>query len=103
MSGIAGLFFKDSRSVDPSALQGMLQKQQHRGIDLNGFWSDGSAGIAHGLLCVTPESRHEKSPLVNEAGTLALTADVRLDNRDELIAQLLPNTAPVETITDPDL
>jgi asparagine synthase (glutamine-hydrolysing) len=43
------------------------------------------------MLWTTPESLHEKLPLVNHAGNLAITADARIDNREELITALTLN------------
>ena len=50
-----------------------------------GLWSDGSIGLGHRMLWTTPESLQEKLPLVSQTGDLVLTADARIDNRDELI------------------
>jgi asparagine synthase (glutamine-hydrolysing) len=49
------------------------------------------------MLWTTPESLQEKLPLVHRAGDMAITADARLDNRDELIQTLgLTGRPPVE-------
>jgi len=40
------------------------------------------------MLWTTPESLQEKLPLANKSGDLVITADVRIDNRDELIPAL---------------
>jgi asparagine synthase (glutamine-hydrolysing) len=48
-----------------------------------GMWSDGGAGLGHRMLFTTPESLNEKLPLVRR--NLTLTADARIDNREELI------------------
>ena len=69
----------------------------------SGLWSDGSIGLGHRMLWTTPESLHEKQPLLNQSGDLVITADARIDNREELIAALdLTDRAPY-SITDSQL
>ena len=60
----------------------------HRGLDGTGVWNNGSIGLGHRMLWTTPESLQEKLPLVSQTGDLVLTADARVDNRDELISRL---------------
>ena len=55
------------------------------------------------MLQTTPESLHEKLPMLDKTGNLAITADARIDNRDELISSLNLNGRPKETITDSEL
>ena len=88
MSGIAGILYKDSRSVDPRDLQRMLAALFHRGPDASGVWHHGPIGLGHCMLRTTPESLDERQPIANETGDVVLTADARLDNRSELISTL---------------
>lgn len=85
MSGITGLYAPE-QGVDGDALDGMVRRIDHRGPDGSGTWTDGSVGLGHQLLCTTPESRHESLPDATDG--LVVTADARLDNRDELRAEL---------------
>jgi asparagine synthase (glutamine-hydrolysing) len=55
------------------------------------------------MLWTTPESVQEKLPLVHRAGDLAITADARLDNRDELIQALSLTGRPAMEIADSQL
>jgi asparagine synthase (glutamine-hydrolysing) len=55
------------------------------------------------MLWTTPESLLEKLPLVNQTGNLIITADARIDNRDELIAALGLTDRPAEKIADSEL
>lgn len=66
----------------------MLDILSHRGSDGVGTWCQGLIGIGRRLLWTTPESLHEQCPLVSADGSLILTADARLDNRDQLITNL---------------
>ena len=83
MSGIAGIYYLDGRPVEQADLQRMLDSIAHRGPDGSGVWVDGSVGLGHRMLWTTPESLHEKLPLVNKTGDLVITADARIDNRDD--------------------
>ncbi|MBT9314730.1 lasso peptide isopeptide bond-forming cyclase [Leptothoe spongobia] len=98
MSGIAGIYHFDQRPVVPSELYQMINTLAHRGPDGSDTWCQDSIGLGHRMLWTTPESLHEQLPLVK--GDLAITADARIDNRDEL-AQVLPlPDRPLEKITD---
>ena len=66
----------------------MVASLAHRGPDGAGAWVHGAIGLGHRLLATTPESLHEQLPLLHPTEPLALTADVRLDNRDELMGAL---------------
>ena len=103
MSGIVGIYYLDGRPVERSEIQGMLNTISHRGPDGSGIWTDGSIGLGHQMLHTTPESLHEKLPLTNQRGDLTITADARIDNRNELIPTLNLNGRPRETIPDSEV
>jgi asparagine synthase (glutamine-hydrolysing) len=103
MSAILGIYYLNHQPVDPTDLGRMADILAHRGLDNSGIWSEGSVGFGHRMLWTTPESLLEKLPLVNSRGDLAITADARLDNRDELIAALGFCHHPQEKITDSQL
>ena len=90
MSGIAGVFYRDGRPVDPALLERLSARLAHRGGDGAGAWQSGSVGLVQRLFCTTPESRHERLPLsvARPAGAIVLTADARIDNRAELAGPL---------------
>ena len=60
----------------------------YRGPNGCRVWSDGPTGLGHAMLYTTPESMGETLPLVSRNGDIVVTADVRLDNRGELISLL---------------
>ena len=103
MSGIVGIYNLDGRPVEQTDLQRMLDSIAHRGPDGSGVWTDGPVGLGHRMLWTTPESLHEKLPLTNKSGDLVITADARIDNRDELIPTLNLNGRPRETIPDSEI
>lgn len=85
MSGIAAILNRTGRHPkNTSAMQGMLHAIRHRGRDGAGRWSrDGiSLGCAHlhTIPCETEE------PCLD--GDMAIVADIRLDNREELLEAL---------------
>src|ERR1700752_450410 len=88
LSAIVGIFYCDGRPVEPRDLGAMSKALAHRGPDGTGAWHEGPVGLAHRMLRTTPESFHERLPIINGTGDLVLTADARLDNRDELISTL---------------
>jgi asparagine synthase (glutamine-hydrolysing) len=88
MSGISGIVNLDGAPVEPGVLHKMAEAANHRGPDSIRYWKEGPAGLANLALNITPESFHEQQPLVSHRGDLVLTADARVDNRDELIRVL---------------
>jgi asparagine synthase (glutamine-hydrolysing) len=103
MSGIAGIYYLDGRPVERMDVQRMVDCIAHRGPDGSGVWTDGFVGLGHRMLWTTPESLHEKLPLTNKTGDLTITADARIDNRDELIPVLNFNGRPREAIPDSEI
>ena len=98
MSGLCGIIQLDGPAVEEEVLRAMAQAAAHRGPDGIGYWSAGGAGIAHLALHIAPESLKEKQPHLD--GDLVLTADARIDNRDELTAALkehLKHDSPTDT------
>lgn len=100
MSAIVGIYFLDGRPVERTDLERMVQSVVYLGQDGVGLWSEGPVGLGHRMFWTTPESLHEKLPLVNETGDLVLTADARIDNREELISALGVTVRPHEMISD---
>ena len=88
MSGIFGIYSQHGQPIDPDALKAMQRCLRYRGPDGAGLWSEGAIGLGHCLRHTTPESLAESQPLQSDDGQLCLTADVRLDNREELAAAL---------------
>jgi asparagine synthase (glutamine-hydrolysing) len=88
MSGICGLFNLDDAPVDAPELSAMTALLETRGPDTTNTWLDGSIGFGHTLLATTPELQYEKQPFAHAETGCTITADVRLDNRDELLDSL---------------
>lgn len=88
MSGIAGILYRDGRPVQQSEIREMLSAIAFRGPDGEGIWTNGAVGLGHCILRTTPESVYETQPYRNAGDDLIITADSRIDNRDELISKL---------------
>jgi asparagine synthase (glutamine-hydrolysing) len=78
----------------------MMKALGHRGPDDSHFWNEGPAGLGHVMLWTTPESLHEKLPLADESSGTVITADARIDNRDDLIVALWGSGEPAKSISD---
>lgn len=103
MSGIAGTYHLSGRPADREEVGRMVQTMAHRGPDRTGVWASGAVGVGHCALHVTPESLYEALPLVYGDGHTVLTSDLRLDNREELIARLDMEPAGASPITDAEI
>lgn len=88
MSGIAGLIPVDPGERVEAPLTRMLERMRHRGPDGRGTFCE--PGIALGQLAhhTTAEARRERQPLRSRDGRAVLVADLRLDNREELLGLL---------------
>jgi asparagine synthase (glutamine-hydrolysing) len=88
MSGIAALYHLDGAPVDRATVERMLAVIPYRGIDGIGVWAAGPVAMGHARLQAVPEASSESGPLVDETGGFVLSMDGRVDNREELAAQL---------------
>ena len=70
------------------------------GPDGGDRWHDAHCGLGQALLFNTPEAVHERLPRWVAEARLAITAEARLDNRDELCDHFA--IPPVERPTTPD-
>lgn len=84
MSAIAGIINFDTKPVDTASLVKMMQSMAHRGPDSATCLYENFLAFGHGMLHTTPEALHEKLPFIDSLTGLAITADARIDNRDEL-------------------
>ena len=99
MSAIAGIYYLDGQQVERTHLAQMVDTLAHRGCDGTGIWNEASIGLGHRMLWTTPESLRERLPSVSQIGNV-ITADARIDNREELIAALDLTNRPIENIPD---
>ncbi|HVW09997.1 MAG TPA: asparagine synthase-related protein [Bryobacteraceae bacterium] len=89
MSGIYGMVRLDDAPVTSEMLQPVGAAMAAWGPDGHGLWSHENAGLGFLSLHVTPESAYERMPAsLRAAPHLFITADARIDNRDELFTRL---------------
>ncbi|MBN8225477.1 MAG: hypothetical protein J0L89_11770 [Xanthomonadales bacterium] len=88
MSGLCGILRLDGALPTSSALEAMTAWLKRRGPEGTHHFLDGPVALGHTLLATTPEALVERLPLTESVGGCTITADLRLDNRDELIAAM---------------
>lgn len=88
MSALFGLLSFDGCSPERRKLEAMSAILAHRGSDDVHIFVRESVGLGHRMLWTTPESLNEQLPAWSADGRLIITADARIDNRDELIDTL---------------
>lgn len=100
MSGIVGVYRLDGAPAEPEAAARMIGRLAHRGPDGSGVWHAGPVALGHNLLRTVPEAPTSAGPYHYEHFTL--TADLRLDNRDELAAKLGLDPHEARALSDED-
>jgi asparagine synthase (glutamine-hydrolysing) len=88
LSGIAALVRLDGGPASPEELASVMGALSHRGPDGSGCWVKDTVALGFAKLATTPEAASEILPLRHEPSGCVITADARLDNRQELAAAL---------------
>jgi asparagine synthase (glutamine-hydrolysing) len=102
LSGIYGIFYKEGAPVTSQVLEPLKAAMVQWGPDGQGTWCQGSVGLGHLMLHTTPESLNERLPATHPHDpNLTITADARIDNRDDILAAL--NISPAERLPDSTL
>ena len=86
MTAIAG-FWSFGAEDAAASCERMLRSQAIYGPHGSAVWKGGEIAIGRALHRTLPEDSYDRAPQVG-GSSLALVADVRLDNRDSLIAEL---------------
>lgn len=103
MSSIFGkINFSDTGSIK-EALSSMKGVLNHWNADDSNIWIKGKIGLGHLMLYNTPESLFEKLPLHDSTNDLTITADARIDNREELFTKLSITPLNEDKISDSTL
>jgi asparagine synthase (glutamine-hydrolysing) len=92
VSGIAGIVRLDGAAAEEAAPR-MESAIRHRGGDGSALWNERSVALIHSALHTTAESRRESQPIVSREGATVVVADLRLDNREELLRSLDGSTS----------
>ena len=103
MTAIAGLWRFDRRPGCAADCDRMLAAQEMYGPDDRAQWSDSTVALGRQLFRILPEDDEDRGPVVSRDGQTVLVADVRLDNRAELIAALGKSAADARYLCDANL
>ena len=103
MSFLIGQFHFDGRPCDMHRLNAVLDDCSEHGPDGRGVWNNGPAAFGHLMRFSTPESVSETLPAATRSGRLAITADARIDYRDELASALGIPAADLKQMADSQL
>jgi asparagine synthase (glutamine-hydrolysing) len=96
MSGIVGIVNLDGAPVNRALLKTMTDHLAFRGPDAQSMWVEGNVGFGHTMLRTTWESAHEHQPFSLD-GKVWITADARIDDRENLVAKLTSKGQEVTT------
>ena len=100
MSAIGGILHLDGKPVLKPSLHKMSESVMHRGPDRQNIWHQDNVGLFNNLLKTTPEAKYELMPL--KLHNYVITADSRIDNRNELF-NILGINPPYNKLTDSEL
>src|SRR5215510_11768612 len=87
MSGIVGIVNTNGAPVDLELLWRLTRSMTFRGPDAQDVWLDRNVGLGHTMLRTTFASATEQQPATLD-GSIWLTADARLDAREDLLEKL---------------
>jgi len=87
MSAIAGLLRFDGGPATRHALERAANALRQYGPDRADIAIADRIGLVHVLMRMTPQDQFDRQPWQGASGAL-ITADVRLDNRDEVLARI---------------
>ena len=86
MSTIFGIFQRKRKSLNPDDIHLMFDAMDHWDADDKGLYINNDIALGNLLLHNTPEPLSEKLPFDN--GKFCITADMRIDNREEILPLL---------------
>lgn len=87
MRGIAGLLRFCGQAVARRDLERMANALRPHDPDRSGFAVADGIGLLRVLMRITPEDQFDRQPFRASSGTM-ITADLRLDNRQDFLAQI---------------
>lgn len=88
MCGIAGMFDRTDRPIDPSVLARMTDTLAHRGPDGSGVWNDGPIGLGHRRLAIRDLTEAARQPMQDATGRVTVTYNGEIYNEVELRREL---------------
>src|SRR5690349_12268736 len=103
MNAIAGFWAFGGQPALPVGCERMLAARADCGLADSAIAQLGGMAVGRRLYRLLPEDQYDRQPLVTQNGRFALVADVRLDNRDELIGALDVGRGSARTMADAQL
>jgi asparagine synthase (glutamine-hydrolysing) len=103
MTALAGRWNLDGRPDAAADCARMLTAQKIYGPHDGAQWSDATIAIGRRLYRTLPEDAFDRQPLSGTGGRYRMVADVRLDNRDALAAELGIDAASAKRMSDADV
>ena len=102
MSGIVGILNTDGAPVDRALLSEMTESMRLRGPDAQRMWIDGNVGFGHAQFVITDDASSERHPCTLD-GHVWITADARIDGRDDLVRALAARGCEAHRAGDAEL
>src|SRR5436309_3101687 len=100
MTAIAGVWRFDGSPHAGDECTRILAAQEFYGPHASGQWSDEGVALGRRLMRVLPEDVFDRQPLIGGGGRYVLIADLRLDNRDDLVNDLQLNAPGAQVLSD---
>jgi asparagine synthase (glutamine-hydrolysing) len=100
MTAVAGFWRFDGKPEAADSCARMLAAQQMYGPHSGAQWSAGDIAIGRRFLRILPEDAFDRQPLIGGGGRYVLVADIRLDNREWLCAELCISEASARQLSD---
>jgi asparagine synthase (glutamine-hydrolysing) len=103
MCGIAGIWNRNGRPADASALHAMLDALAHRGPDDRGSWIDGAEALGHVRLSIIDPSTEAHQPFETPDGTGVLAYNGEVYNFGELRRELQAEGVDFRSASDSEV
>ncbi len=100
MSVILGKFNYKGEPLNPETIPCLMEHINSWEADDTGIWQNKIAGFGNRVIYNTPESIGKQQPYIDNNSGDVITADVRLDNREELYKKLSISLGQQTSITD---
>jgi asparagine synthase (glutamine-hydrolysing) len=100
VTALAGIWRFDEKPHPDADCARMLAAQHVYGPHDGRQWSKGTLAMGRRLFRLLPEDAYDRQPLQSRDGRLTLIADVRLDNREDLAAELGLSSGEAQQLCD---
>jgi asparagine synthase (glutamine-hydrolysing) len=85
---LAGCLSLEDTALDPEILRRMVASTPYVHLESVTSWWKGPAALIRFEHATTPQAAHDRQPLTDDAAELTICVDGRLDNRDQILAEL---------------